>query len=172
MPVAIRLAALVSMLVLLLAGCGRGGFTRAQVEDIVLTAPLPDHTYLFYGGGHGFQIEYYTENGAFLWYPGNDVVLPGQWRVEGEKICFRYFYNTYNPATKTSRRSGEWECRPIDHFRDGSIVAREPGDVFSLADRKVVPYPLQHCVAPPEFNPWPRADRFEDCDPEGPPRTD
>ena len=33
--------------------------------------------------GHGTQVEYLQSGGgAFLWYPGNKIVLPGHWKMD------------------------------------------------------------------------------------------
>ena len=66
--------------------------------------------------GHGTQIEYGGPDGrVYLWCPGNQIVLTGQWRIEtrsmdiGDKgapkrldvayTCFRYDTSGRNPMT-------------------------------------------------------------------------
>jgi hypothetical protein len=116
-------------------------------------------TVLHYSPQHGTQIEYHTADGrAFLWYPGNPIILPGQWRVEevpnvpklweeppgsGNIVertlfqpCYRYGPNTYNPVTRNT--GDKWEC---SGFFTGFGEARD-GDLFRLARGGPVPFPL------------------------------
>jgi hypothetical protein len=105
-----------------------------------LAAPIGNQTTMTYDPGHGTQVEYVAADGTnYLWYPGNRVVLPGHWKVDGENICFAYGANTYNPVTHT--RGGDFECWPTAAYL-GTIVERAPGDVFGLKGRKAVPFAL------------------------------
>ena len=52
---------------------------------------IAGYTQMINDGQHGTQIEYLDDGGkAFLWYPGNSNVLEGQWKREGQDICFAY----------------------------------------------------------------------------------
>ncbi|MDI1451540.1 CHAT domain-containing protein [Polyangium sp. 6x1] len=94
-----------------------------------------EKTVLFYDPSHGNQIEHYTSNGqCYLWYPGNRGVVPGEWRLEGEYLCFRYDTNTYNPVT--GEHGGNWERTLLQRW-GASIVDAVPGDVFGLATRRI-----------------------------------
>jgi hypothetical protein len=89
---------------------------------------------------HGTQIEYLAQNGkAYLWYPGNSVILPGRWKTEGAKVCFAYGENTYNPATGAS--GGGWECMSAQLYW-WAIFERMPGDVLGLTGRQQAPFRL------------------------------
>lgn len=89
---------------------------------------------------HGTQVSYSRPDGAiFLWYPGNSVVLQGQWEARPGSICFRYGTNTYNPATKV--RGGAWACM-LARDLDRDTVETVRGDLFGLARRTAVPFVL------------------------------
>lgn len=121
---------------------------RAILLVLLLLVPLPvamaeqvsGYTQMIYEGQHGTQIEYLAEGGeAFLWYPGNRVVLKGRWALEDRDICFAYGQNTFNPVT--GHQGGGWECMPFELY--GSAVAeRMRGDVFALENRRAVPFSL------------------------------
>jgi hypothetical protein len=101
---------------------------------------LGNYTNMMRDREHGTQIEYLTTNGkAFLWYPGNDVILEGRWKREGSEMCFRYGENTYNPAT--GQQGGGWECMPFDIYW-WVVEERMPGDIFGLATRGAAPFKL------------------------------
>jgi hypothetical protein len=94
---------------------------------------------LFYDPSHGNQLEYYAPNGrCYLWYPGNRGVVAGEWRAEGEYICFRYGANTYNPVT--GEHGGEWERTLLERWGT-NIVDAAAGDVCGLATGRL-PYNL------------------------------
>ncbi|WP_316356105.1 hypothetical protein [Devosia sp.] len=101
---------------------------------------LAGHTVMIYDPQHGTQVEYLSQRGrTFLWYPGNDVVLDGRWKRDGDDLCFQYGENTYNPAT--GQQGGGWECMPFALYAQ-AIGERAPGDVFGLAERNRVPFRL------------------------------
>jgi hypothetical protein len=101
---------------------------------------IAGYTNLSFDPGHGTQIEYISsEGGAYLWYPGNSIILPGRWKLEDGRMCFSYGPNTYNPVTGT--RGGAWECAPLDfYFRP--ITERAKGDILALEGRHAVPFEL------------------------------
>ena len=107
---------------------------------LAAAAPPAGYTQMTFSPGHGTQVEYLAKDGrTFLWYPGNTVVLAGEWKTEGADICFRYGGNTYNPVTK--HRGGGWECTPLK-IHTSVVVEQKKGDVFGLAGRKQVPFDL------------------------------
>ena len=121
-------------------------FARAFIALAIIAITPPalgqyvNRTIMYFGPGHGTQVEYYAPNGvSWLWYPGNRTSLPGRYKVEGSNICFQYGPNTYNPVTGS--RGGTWECGPIA-FHDNSIVETLQGDVFDLADG-TIPFILE-----------------------------
>jgi hypothetical protein len=106
--------------------------------------------------GHGTQIEYLAADGrAFLWYPGNKVVLSGNWRTETEprtvtdrskerhftvaSLCFRYKTTRINPQTGES--GANWSCTPSLFYlrRKKEEVT---GDVFGLSRQGAPPFIL------------------------------
>ena len=112
---------------------------------LVLAAPAAAASYgnrtnLTFDPGHGTQVEYVAADGTnYLWYPGNQVVLPGHWQVNPATICFAYGANTYNPVT--GQHGAGWECeRKADYA--SFIVDHMSGDVFNLRHREGVPFPL------------------------------
>lgn len=112
--------------------------------------PQEDRTWLSYDRGHGFQVNYLGSNGqAWLWYPGNTAAVPEIWRVreDGAAVCWLHPTNSWNPVTK--QRGGKESCMAIPTMRK-ITVASLPGDPFDLASGKV-PYPLDRCTAPKEF---------------------
>jgi hypothetical protein len=102
-------------------------------------------TVFTYNRSHGNQIEFLDlDQSCYLWYPGNRGVVPGEWRIEGNIIWFRYRRNTLNPVT--GLLGGGWEPSPIKYW-SANIVHAESGDVFGLATGSI-PYKL---FAHPEF---------------------
>jgi hypothetical protein len=105
-------------------------YSPAEFEARVRTH-FADETTLTYSKIHGWQAEYTSADGkAYLWYPGNKVILHGSWRVSAMSVCFRYEEESYNPAT--GRRGNQEECQP------GTVAVFEkseqrPGDAFHLS---------------------------------------
>lgn len=98
-------------------------------------------THLGYDGGHGNQIEYESADGTcFLWYPGNQVIVPCLWKREGDQVCFKYGLDTYNPVTR--ERGGKFECTGILDWKAGTVASME-GDPFGLASKEGVPWNLE-----------------------------
>jgi hypothetical protein len=105
-----------------------------------------------FGASHGQQVSYLAPDGAvYLWYPGNAVILKGDWRVlsaedtadiddplEGEyrgninaaSLCFKYGANTFNPVTRHT--GSRYECGYYQLMFNTTKEART-GDVFGLA---------------------------------------
>jgi len=84
----------------------------------------------FYEDSHGNQVEYLDPDGrCYLWYPGNPVVLVGQWRCDESRIYFRYGSETYNPVTDVI--GGLWEPCSVALW-SVSIVEAVPSDIFEL----------------------------------------
>ncbi len=113
----------------------------APVHDAAEIAALyADKTRISYGPLHGNQVEYTTASGkAHLWYPGQDQVIVGDWKVpEGKYVCFYY------PEIAVDRISGglsdRWACHVIEDAIKDSQTA--DGDVFDLTNSYWVPYGL------------------------------
>ena len=105
-------------------------------------------TYLSYDFGHGYQVTYYeNETISWLWYPGNNIALPADWKVDGESVCWRYGSNTYNPSTNES--GGEFSCSSAKRSRQTKVGVLS-GDVFNLSYGQV-PYIRSKCDAPDAF---------------------
>lgn len=132
------------LLLLSVMGCTGTFSSPAEVRQ-----QLVGKTVRYFVSGHGTQIEYYRDDGRlFLWYPGNSVVVPGEWRVRdsawgdlriGPHVCFRYGPNSYNPVTKTY--GGIWECSSIGELNI-DIQEKADGDIFGLSERRLVPFKL------------------------------
>ena len=139
----------VSVGIVLLAGMAQSaGQSLSTIEDARAAFGCKTHmTYSAPGPkGHGTQIEYLDPDGtAHLWYPGNRVILPGQWRVAMSKdrqtigICFRYPTPSYNPVTGES--GGQWSCSPAERYAKG-LVEIAAGDVLQLKGRTTIPFIL------------------------------
>ncbi|MFN3208836.1 MAG: hypothetical protein ACE369_07515 [Roseovarius sp.] len=115
--------------------------------------PAPGTTYLSFNKAHGFQVNYIAAGGrAWLWYPGNHMALPEDWRldtVQGIRaICFRHPRNSRNPVTAT--RGGDYQCQAIE-LSQKTIVAKLSGDPFNLRSGEV-PYRSSRCTAPDAFS--------------------
>lgn len=127
-----------------LAGC-----SETRLPQATSSFPEPNTTYLSFSKQHGVQIEYLSpQGGAYLWYPRNTRVVVGEWEYVLNKVCYRYGAQTYNPVTRQS--GGRWICSFVGALADRNI-AELPGDPFGLSNRKPVPYILQRCTIPPEF---------------------
>ncbi|MCB9992467.1 MAG: hypothetical protein H6873_02295 [Hyphomicrobiaceae bacterium] len=105
-------------------------------------------TNLHYDDYFGTQVEYLSSrNKAYLWFPGNSVIVPGEWMIlvstsnpsAPPLMCFKYPTNSYNPAT--GERGGNWECRPLPEYL-GTLKEQVSGDLFHLARSQHVPFVL------------------------------
>jgi hypothetical protein len=106
-----------------------------------------DHTVLFYEPSHGNQIVYYGPNGKnYLWYPGNRIVVTGDWWGDGQDLYVRYGANTYNPVTHED--GGDWVRIPLLGAGSIPVIDAVPGDVFALSTGRV-PY---HLPSHPRFH--------------------
>lgn len=122
------------LLACLLATALLSGGSAAAAE------PIGDYTNMSYDSGHGTQIEYLSKDGrAFLWYPGNTVILSGRWKQSGKNMCFAYSEASYNPVT--GAKGGAFECMPYTLWW-GSVEQRMKGDVLGLKGRAVAPFRL------------------------------
>jgi hypothetical protein len=113
----------------------------AFTAEVARAASIPTNsTNMTWDSGHGTQVEYVSADGrTFLWYPGNKVILPGHWKMQGRNVCFLYGANTYNPVTKVV--GAVWECEPTNVY--GALqTERAKGDVFGLSTRGAVPFIL------------------------------
>jgi len=120
--------------------------TQAEYEA-QQAARFEDRTFLFHGRDHGYQVEYFAQGGVlYLWYPGNRRVLPGEWRLDGHKICFRYATSAGNPVTKSP--GGAWECTLSEILL--IEAKRKPGDIYDLASGNL-PYVLDRETKPEGF---------------------
>lgn len=136
-----------------------------RITEAQARAALSNKTSLSLSPGHGPQIEYASADGrVYLWYPGNNVVLSGEWevrkanysrrttKVDGSVTefsaplaldCFRYGGNTYNPVTRT--RGNKWECQ-ASGVSKASRVEIADGDIFGLSQRAEPPFVLTRDV--------------------------
>lgn len=111
------------------------------VQAVQAAEAIGGYTNMSYDSAHGTQVEYLTPNGrAYLWYPGNSVIVAGKWKKTGNQMCFAYGADTYNPAT--GQRGGDWECMPFRLWW-ASLTERLKGDVLALEGRKAVPFKLK-----------------------------
>ena len=109
--------------------------------------------------GHGIQVEYFSPDGeVFLWYPGNDAAVYGQYRVYGnapegqlpdspyrvDGLKFKYQSNSYNPVT--NQGGGQWERRDRE-FSAKDVISYAKGDIFDLSSG-TVPYRRRACDLP------------------------
>jgi hypothetical protein len=126
-------------LLIILASSVLSGAAQAQAGGSIAGRTLRS-----WEPAHGAQIEYMRPNGrAYLWYPGNRVVVPSFWRAEAIRglasICFLYPLRSYNPVTR--QLGGRWECRP-ERVWARHVVEVARGDIFGLSRRAATPFPL------------------------------
>lgn len=119
------------------------GWTLLKLAQTPDLQDITDHymgrTIVYFDRSHGTQVEYYDQSGAYLWYPGNTVILPGAWKVSAEadrggQICFRYPTSSLNPVTGV--KGSDWECSSL-RDQQSSIKHRLLGDPFALKSGKV-----------------------------------
>jgi hypothetical protein len=109
------------------------------------TAQTADgRTFRFWSPGHGAQVEYIGPGGrAFLWYPGNRVVVPSLRRVAMIRgvpsVCHLWPPRTYNPVTR--ERGPGWACTPQQAWA-ANVVEVAPGDIFGLSRSPTTPFSL------------------------------
>jgi hypothetical protein len=138
---------LASLGLILVLGCY--GYVRSRRQRALDAAWEAQHpraafdycgkTLHFYEDSHGNQVEYLDPAGrCYLWYPGNRVVVVGQWRCDESRVYFRYGYNTYNPVTGVI--GGRWEPCTIALW-SASIIEAVPGDILGLEYR--LPFVLE-----------------------------
>lgn len=119
-----------------------GLFSALAIPAAAMAASPIGSTNMTFDSGHGTQVEYLAANGgAHLWYPGNSVILHGQWKKQGASYCFKYGPNTYNPVTHVY--GDKWECEPNSVYTSG-LVEQARGDPLHLARRSAAPFPLPH----------------------------
>jgi hypothetical protein len=121
----------------------------AKFREVAHLDLKPDTTTLYYENQHGYQVSYKGRNGdTYLWYPGNNVIVRGQWesRAQGKIICFRHFTRGRNPVTGIV--GTEWWCTSTENYEPSAFIA---GDVFGLSRRKAVPHTLYRCKPPKVF---------------------
>lgn len=119
-------------------------FSSTGDPEPILHAALAGTTSVSYTGAHGTQVSYYAPDGRiYLWYPGNTVVLKGEWKaLKPSKLCFKYGANTYNPYA--NQPGGQWVCRPLQLLLFGQGASEDrKGDVFGLAKRATPPFVSQ-----------------------------
>ncbi|AXS41161.1 hypothetical protein D1F64_15435 [Breoghania sp. L-A4] len=125
----------------------------SQIKSADAEAYMADRTIVSYDfNRHGTQIEYTAADGtAHLWYPGNERILHGRWKVERQEksteACFAYGKNTHNP--QTGHEGAGFECGPFkkaQYFDVDSVqgdafgLAASQGSVKPLPDQAVKPY--------------------------------
>jgi hypothetical protein len=124
----------------------------AAMTEPQVVGYIADRTRMVHGSGHGTQISYGKPDGTTcLWYPGNAVVLPGQWMTKAVtgplrgreqtviSLCYKYGPNTYNPVTGSS--GGDWNCLPAGIWLM-SLVESRKGDIFGLSRSAAPPFVL------------------------------
>ena len=139
-----------------------------RARGLALDAVYPDYpkvgtSYLSWDPSHGFQVTFYeTPERSWLWYGGNNIALPAQWKKEpraqselgkpltgvlDHRVCWKYGTDTYNPSTK--KGGGEFDCTLAINTLQMTVGAID-GDVFNLKSGQV-PYIRKKCDAPDEF---------------------
>jgi hypothetical protein len=115
----------------------------------------------------GTQVSYLGAGGkAYLWAPGSDSVLSGNWKVDlnvtSPRSSFPYLAVCVQYGTST-----QWDCRPAE-LLERITMDHADGDVFGLEGRTAVPFRLardrtniamlqQHMQPPGAAQPQPAA---------------
>ena len=106
-----------------------GASVRAEHSET--GGPFAFHTFLSYDSSHGVQIEYMSgDGGAYLWYPGEDKAISGEWRVLGDEVCFNY--PGYGFDIVPDVPPGETHCMTIAYFFE-TTLAKIENDPFVLS---------------------------------------
>ena len=114
-------------------GNARGRQTSNSVTRPARHGSLRDATIMTYDSGHGTQIGYTSAGGdAYLWYPGNAVVLPASARSAATRSATATA-PTYNSVTGQS--GSGYECIPMARH-DSIVVNTAKGDIFDLHGRR------------------------------------
>lgn len=155
------------------AGCAGpevkiGAADQAAVIDAT-TARLANKTSVSNSRQHGPQASYASPDGrVFLWYPGNDTILEGEWKIRASPDFLRTRNpdgtsnitrrdrlqrgKTYGPAAEICYRYGENTFNPATKKKGGvwecvlaSLHLSKPkkfadGDTLALARGGPVPY--------------------------------
>ena len=88
----------------------------------------------------GTQVSYLGAGGkAYLWAPGNDTVQSGNWRIDPRAASGRSV--PYLAVCTQYGTSAQWDCRPAE-LLERITMDHADGDVFALAGRSAVPFPL------------------------------
>lgn len=112
----------------------------ALISKTAIAQVQSDITVMSFDAGHGTQVGYRGPDGRyFLWYPGNQIVLPALWKSESGQICFVYGPQTYNPVTK--EEGGDWKCISLE-ILNRYVLETAEGDIFGLSQRITVPFVL------------------------------
>ncbi|MCI4663476.1 MAG: hypothetical protein MRY74_02025 [Neomegalonema sp.] len=93
--------------------------------------PLGEHTFLSFDGTHGVQIEFLDSKGrAYLWYPGEERIVPGRWWLKGAfQICFNY--PTYVFKATPTEPAGVDICMSLSDYYE-TTISKRADDVFDL----------------------------------------
>lgn len=135
---------------------------REMLYDIGIDQayPRPGYTYAIWAANDQGAVDVFyasVTGDAFFWYPGDEQVVFGEYRLSGKApegalphrrnvdgLKFKYQSNSYNPAT--GKGGGSWE--KLDRKREiYRVISYIKGDVFNLASGEV-PYKRVKCDLP------------------------
>lgn len=126
-----------------------GTATALEWSEAELRSSKADVTSVSWTPLHGTQVTYSTPDGRiFLWYPGNEVILPGAWKVEpGQQpsLCYAYGANTRNPVTGHQGPAFACSNPALSVFQ--FIQTDRKGDVFNLSNIQRPPYVLTRALS-------------------------
>jgi hypothetical protein len=139
----LRVPVIITLSTILLGACVTTGPQPDKSVDHIdflgsnVSLAVSNRTMMMRDSHHGDQFEFLSNNGhTWLWYPGNETLVRGDWKADGSNICFRYGANAYNPVTK--QQGGKWECTPFSNWKPRALAAYR-GDIFDLSQREAVP---------------------------------
>ena len=97
-------------------------------------------TLVTWTGPQGTQVSYLGAGGkSYLWAPGNDTVLSGNWRVDPRATSARS--SLAYVAVCVQYGGGAQDCRPAE-LLERITMDHADGDVFGLEGRSAVPFRL------------------------------
>jgi len=130
------LACLPAVVLMLTVACAHAQIVgEAETRKFVSCRTLVTWT-----GPQGTQVSYLGAGGkAYLWAPGNDTVLSGNWRVDPRATSARS--SLAYVAVCTQYGSGAQDCRPAE-LLERITMDHADGDVFGLEGRSAVPLQL------------------------------
>lgn len=93
-------------------------FRARQISLETAISEIENKTRRSFNGGHGTQISYGAPDGRYyLWYPGNDRILSGEWKMERKFIAYMLYTVSNSLGDKLAIYGGS---RTVYHTESGA----------------------------------------------------